>query len=53
MIDKKQTVFKSPDLKQMQEVIIDLRTRIYIPVGEDPRKARDRYLSQFPSMKKF
>jgi hypothetical protein len=53
MFDKKQEVFKSPDLRKMQEVIIDLRTRIYIAVDEDPRKARERYLAQFPSLKKF
>ncbi len=53
MIEKKPNVFKSPDLKQMQEVVIDHRTRIYIAMGEDPGKARERYLSQFSCMKKF
>lgn len=46
MFDKKQNSFKSPDLKNMQEVVIDTRTRIYIPVGEDIQKAKDRYLSK-------
>ncbi len=53
MIEKKPIVIKSPDLRQMQEVVIDLRTRIYIPVGQDVVKARARYLSQFSKMKKF
>lgn len=53
MFDKKQEVIKSPDLRKMQEVVIDLRTRIYIGVDEDPKKARERYLAQFPSLKKF
>jgi hypothetical protein len=53
MIEKKPNIFKSPDLKQMQEVVIDLRTRIYIGMDEDPKKARVRYLSRFASMKKF
>jgi hypothetical protein len=53
MIEKKLNTFKSPDLRQMQEVIIDLRTRIYIPIDEDPKKARVRYLSRFASMKKY
>jgi hypothetical protein len=53
MFDKKQEVIKSPDLRKMQEVVIDLRTRIYIAVDDDPKKARERYLAQFPSLKKF
>jgi hypothetical protein len=53
MIEKKQTPYKSPDLKQMQEIVIDLRTKIYIAAGEDPKKARNRYLTRFAIMKKF
>ncbi len=53
MNEKKLITPKSPDLKQMQEVVIDLRTRIYIPAGEDPRKAKIRYLDRFNTMKKF
>jgi len=44
--DKKQVVFKSPDLSKMQEIVIDARTRIYIVPGADPVKARDRYLAR-------
>lgn len=46
MYEKKQVVFKSPDLAKMQEVVIDLRTRIYIAVGADPEEARTRYLAR-------
>ncbi len=44
--DKKQTTFKTPDLSKMQEVVIDLKTRIYIEQGADPVKARERYLAR-------
>jgi hypothetical protein len=47
MIDKKQNSFKSPDLKKLQEVVIDFRTRIYITLGADPEEARSRYLARF------
>ncbi len=47
MFEKKQSSYKSPDLKTMQEVVIDTRTRIYIPVGEDVQKAKDRYMSKY------
>jgi len=30
MNEKKQTVYKSPDLSKMQPVVIDVRTIIYI-----------------------
>lgn len=46
MFEKKHSSFKSPDLKNMQEVVIDTRTRIYIPVGDDAKKAKERYLSK-------
>jgi hypothetical protein len=52
MIEKRVPFFKSPDLKQLQEVVIDFRTKIYIPIGDDPKKAKVRYLSRFVSMKK-
>jgi hypothetical protein len=51
MIEKK-PVFKSPNLTKLQEVIIDVRTRIYIEVGSDPKEARERYLSRL-NLKKF
>lgn len=44
MYEKKQTVFKSPDLSKMQEVVINQRTKIYIAKGEDPQEAIDRYM---------
>jgi hypothetical protein len=53
MIEKKPPVFKSPDLKDMQEVVIDYRTKIYIGMDEDPKKAKIRYLEKFASMRKF
>jgi hypothetical protein len=46
MIEKKQTNFKSPDLNQLQLVVIDSRTKIYIPIGADPEEARVRYLTR-------
>jgi hypothetical protein len=33
MQEKKQTVFKTPDITRMQEVVINPRTKIYIAVG--------------------
>lgn len=44
--DKKQPVFKSPDLNKMQVVVIDHRTKIYIAPDADPEEARARYLSR-------
>ncbi len=43
MQEKKQTVFKTPDITRMQEVVINARTKIYIAVGADPEEARSRY----------
>jgi len=43
---KKNITFKTPDISKMQEVIIDLRTKIYIAVGADPEEARSRYLAR-------
>ena len=53
MFEKKTVEIKTPDLKKMQEIIIDLRTRIYVPIEEDPQKARERYMTKFQTMKKF
>jgi len=52
MFDKKQTNFKTPDLNKLQEVVIDVRTKIYIAIGADPEEARTRYLTRF-NYKKF
>ena len=46
MNDKKQIVFKSPDLTKLQEVIIDMKTIIYIALDADPVEAKTRYLSR-------
>lgn len=46
MFEKKQTVFKSPDLNKLQAVVIDHRTKIYIALGADPEEARARYFSR-------
>ncbi len=46
MFEKKQKEHKPPDLTKMQEVIIDLRTRIYISMDADPEEARLRYLNR-------
>jgi len=43
MQEKKPTVFKTPDITKMQEVVINYRTKIYIAVGADPEEARERY----------
>jgi hypothetical protein len=44
MSEKKQTIFKSPDVSKLQEVVIDVKTIIYIPLDADPAEARNRYL---------
>lgn len=49
--NKKNTSFKSPDLENLQVVVIDLRTKIYIPVGADPEKARKRYFERLEEKK--
>jgi hypothetical protein len=43
MQERKQIVFKTPDITKMQEVVINHRTKIYIAVGADPEEARSRY----------
>jgi hypothetical protein len=52
MYEKKQNNFKSPDLSKMQEVVIDFRTTLYIPVGADADEARSRYKSRLGAMNK-
>ncbi len=49
--DKKIVTFKSPDLDKLQAVVIDLRTRIYIPIGADIDKARKRYFERLEEKK--
>jgi hypothetical protein len=43
MQERKQIIFKTPDVSKMQEVVINHRTKIYIAVGADPEEARARY----------
>ncbi len=42
---------KSPDVKALQAVVIDSRTRIYIPLDADPEEAKNKYLSRFGNKK--
>ena len=51
MYEKKQNSYTSPDLSKLQEVVIDLRTKIYIPIGDDPEEARNRYLTRVSNKK--
>lgn len=51
MYEKKQANFITPDLTKMQEVIIDVKTRIYIAVGADPKEARARYFNRISAKK--
>lgn len=46
MSENKQALIKSPDLSKLREVIIDHRTKIYIPLDADVEEARTRYLSR-------
>ncbi|MDD2307862.1 MAG: hypothetical protein PHP53_24375 [Prolixibacteraceae bacterium] len=51
MFEKKQPSFITPDLTKLQEVIIDVKTRIYIAVGADPKEARSRYFARIGAKK--
>jgi hypothetical protein len=44
MIEKKNVIIKSPDLSKLREVIIDHRTKIYIPLDADIEEAKNRYI---------
>jgi hypothetical protein len=44
MLEKKPSTFKTPDISKMQEVVIDQKTRIYIPFGNSVEEAKKRYL---------
>ncbi len=46
MFEKKTVAITSPDLAKMQEVVIDEKTRIYIPIDADSEEAKKRYLSR-------
>lgn len=49
--DKKVVIFKSPDLEKLQAVVIDFKTRIYIPEGADAEKAKKRYFERLEAKK--
>jgi hypothetical protein len=51
MFEKKQPAFKSPDLNLLQVVVIDHRTKIYIPMGADIEEARSRYFARIATKK--
>lgn len=46
MYDRKGKTYESPKLSDMQEVVVDFRTKIYIPKGADPVEAKIRYLER-------
>jgi hypothetical protein len=45
MFDKKQDSHYTPDMSKLKAVVIDKKTRIYVPLDVDPEKARARYWS--------
>jgi hypothetical protein len=51
MTEKKPVVHSSPDLSKMKEVVIDHRTKIYIPQGADADEAKSRYLANLKNRK--
>lgn len=51
MYEKKHHNYTSPDLSKLQEVVIDLRTKIYIAIGDDPEEARNRYFARISNKK--
>ena len=51
MQERKQTIFKTPDITKMQEVVINHRTKIYIAVGADAEEARSRYFARIGAKK--
>ena len=52
MFERKQISFKTPDLSKLQEVVIDVRTKIYVALGADPEEARSRYLARLEAKNK-
>lgn len=49
MKEKKPINYQSPDLSKLQGVAVDHKTTIYIPLGADPERAKNRYLYQMNS----
>ncbi|HEY4785528.1 MAG TPA: hypothetical protein VIH57_05745 [Bacteroidales bacterium] len=50
---KKHVSFKSPDTGKMQAVVIDERTKIFIPVEASAEEARNRYLEKMRAKLKY
>lgn len=46
MANKKMKEIDSPDVNKLQEVVINLRTKIYIALGDDPIEAKKSYLAK-------
>lgn len=46
MIKKNQNIYVSPEIKDLQAVVIDLRTKIFIPMDADPVEAKKKFLSR-------
>jgi hypothetical protein len=46
MYDRKSKTYESPDLSKLQEVVVNFRTKIYIPKGADPEEAKLRYFER-------
>ena len=51
MYEKRNATFKSPDLEKLQAVVIDFKTTIFINIGADPVKARERYFARLEENK--
>lgn len=45
MFEKKQNNHHEPDMSKLKAVVIDRKTRIYVPLDADPEEARARYWS--------
>jgi len=45
MYEKKQNNAVAPDMSKLKAVVIDRKTRIYVPLDVDPETARARYWS--------
>ena len=52
MYEKKPASFVSPDLSNLQAVVIDFKTILYIALDADPKLAKSAYLSRV-GMKKL
>jgi hypothetical protein len=46
MFEKSANHFKTPDLSKLKEVVIDARTKIYIPINLDSEEAKSKFLAR-------